>query len=286
MRVLFLLPHPDDESALCPVTLLKLVRAGHDVTVCLATSDEYGVEPRGGVEADRFKGHRMRRIRVAEMYAAARAYGVDERGKFGFTVAWLGFVDGHLLVNREARDRVVELLRRKRPDAFVSTDPFFPLDFHPDHVNVGLLALLAVRKLPVAERPRLFFVQSFRPDHFQPFRREEARVAWQAFGEHRSQVSPLTLKLFNAARWFYFFVVGRGRAGRPAEGFRLARLEAERGPERFRDVVVWHAMRRNGVSNPRLYRPTPEELGLRVRPLEEFDGTRPRRPPAGRPTGP
>ncbi|MHA1730456.1 MAG: PIG-L deacetylase family protein [Promethearchaeota archaeon] len=271
MKVVFFLPHPDDESVLCPVTLYKLVQRGHDVTLVLSTSDEYGTSR---VE---FKGERIRRIRRTEMYSAARVYGVDARGRFKIRVVWLGYIDGHLPVSVEARDRVERVLRDEAPDYVVTTDRWYPLDCHNDHLNTGALVLLAMRRLPPGDRPPLFVVQSLAPDHYQPFSGAEAKVAWRGFGKHRSQVSPLGGKLLNFARKFYFLFLRRAKAGRPAEAFRRVdpgSLREERSSPGLLLRMKLAFFRRTGVAGAGLYLPPPVDLGLEPLPVEVVDPSR------------
>lgn len=260
MKVLFLLPHPDDDAILCPVTIFRLVQAGHAVTLALATTDEYGTD------RNAFKGERIRRIRMAEMYADANVYGVDAAGHLKVKIVWLGFIDGHLPLAPEALDRVLTLIRAERPTHVVSTDPYFPMDFHNDHLRIGQLTLLAYRRLAPDQRPPLYLTQSYRPTHYQPFPWRAAKVAWQAFGKHRSQITPLRFKLLNAARVLYFLLLRRRKAGRAAEGFR--KVTSLTGPENYprslveKMVYAFFAGGKFAEPGGDLFSPSPAELGL------------------------
>jgi LmbE family N-acetylglucosaminyl deacetylase len=263
LRVLLILPHPDDGEELCPCTIYQLVQAGHDVTMALATCDQYGTD------RNDFKGRRIEWIRRAEMRRAARIYGLRPDGTSLLRLAWLGFIDGHVPLSRFGLQRVHKLLADVRPQLVISTDPAFPIDEHPDHLNIGRLALWAVRRLPPDERPRLWLCQSYNHNLEVPFSRAVARVAWQGFHAHVSQLSPLLHKLNNQGRAILYYGFRRLQSPWPAEYFReVLWQEGEHRLKSFGNFVLntfYHKVK-FGMYKEGIFAVTPEELGLVTAP--------------------
>ncbi len=108
--------HPDDAEIGCGGTLIKLADAGHKVVVVDLVRGELGT--RGSVE-----------IRAQEAEASSKILGLHDREN-------LELPDGDIHVSSEAKRRVVEAVRRWRPQAV-----FLPYweDRHPDHANASHL---------------------------------------------------------------------------------------------------------------------------------------------------
>lgn len=120
VRILALHAHPDDVEFQCAGTLALLRAAGHHVTIAtMAPGDCGGVEP--GPE-------QLAEIRRAEARAAADLIGAD--------YLCLEFRDLAIFNDDASRRRVVEALRRTRPE-IVLTAP--PVDYLCDHEMTSLL---------------------------------------------------------------------------------------------------------------------------------------------------
>jgi bacillithiol biosynthesis deacetylase BshB1 len=114
-------PHPDDVELGCGGTLIKLADLGYSTVVVDMTRGEMGT--RGTVET-----------RTAESAVAAGVLGVMTREN-------LGLPDGRLRSDNESRRKVVEIVRRYRPQLVFL--PYYQ-DRHPDHVHGSELAYEAV----------------------------------------------------------------------------------------------------------------------------------------------
>ena len=110
-------PHPDDVEVGCGGTLIKLSDAGLSIVIVDMVRGEMGT--RGTVETRR---------REAE--AAAKIVGAVAREN-------LALEDGHIHVNKEAKQRVVEVIRRYRPRMLLIP---YHKDRHPDHYHASELA--------------------------------------------------------------------------------------------------------------------------------------------------
>lgn len=110
-------PHPDDIELGCGGTLIKLADLGYSTVLVDMTRGE--MSTRGTVE-----------MRAAEAATAAKVLGAAAREN-------LGLRDGHIRPDDHARRRVVEVVRRYRPQLV-----FIPYhqDRHPDHYNGSQLA--------------------------------------------------------------------------------------------------------------------------------------------------
>ncbi len=154
-RVLAIHAHPDDIEFQCAGTLALLVQAGCHVTMAAMTAGDCGSAEH---DADAISA-----IRRAEAKAAADLVGADFR--------CLEFRDLAIFNDDASRRKVVEFVRRARPD-IVLTAP--PEDYHCDHEATSALvrdALFAASAPNYATRhwepapalksiPHLYFVDA------------------------------------------------------------------------------------------------------------------------------
>lgn len=129
------LAHPDDESLGVGGALARYAAEGVETHVVTATRGERG---RFFTNENRPSDAEVGRVREAELRAAARVLGVRE-------VALLDYLDGELdrAEPRTVVGRIVEHVRRVRPDVVMTFDPFGAYG-HPDHVAICQLATAAV----------------------------------------------------------------------------------------------------------------------------------------------
>ena len=113
MRVLAMGAHPDDLEFGCTGTLAKYAQAGHTVIMCNLCDGALG---------GRIPKAELAAIRRTEAAAAAAVIGAEYMGPV--------FEDLGIYPNREAREKVADLIRAARPD-FIITNP--PVDYAPDH---------------------------------------------------------------------------------------------------------------------------------------------------------
>lgn len=113
--------HPDDIEILAAGTLAVLAAAGHAVTLVTLTAGEGGATDKGASETAA--------LRMREAAASAALIGARYRcGEVGDLAV---FNDDH------TRRRTTELIRWARPDVVIAPSP---VDYHPDHEAVSLLA--------------------------------------------------------------------------------------------------------------------------------------------------
>ncbi len=120
MRVLAVGAHPDDLEILCGGTLAKYARAGHHVTMAVATNGELGSPTLPKAE--------ISEIRRQEAAASAALIGAD--------FIWIDYPDGNLFSTEESRFRFLNVIRKVRPDVILT---HAPADYHPDHRTTGQL---------------------------------------------------------------------------------------------------------------------------------------------------
>jgi LmbE family N-acetylglucosaminyl deacetylase len=145
-RALAVYAHPDDPEISCGGTLARWSASGADVRLLLLTRGEKGssdpaAEPRA-----------LAAQRADEVAAAARVLGLAGHEQ-------LDVADGELDNTATLRARVVETVRRVRPDVVVCPDPtavFFGDTYfnHHDHRVAGWMTLDAVS--PAAGSPLYF----------------------------------------------------------------------------------------------------------------------------------
>ncbi|MBQ8175248.1 MAG: PIG-L family deacetylase [Clostridia bacterium] len=121
MRILAIGTHPDDVEIACSGTLAKCVKRGDTVIVCHASSGNLGhvVIPPDELTV----------MRAAEAKKAGAMAGIE--------VIWGGFDDLEIYDNnKEARDKMVDVIRYADPDVIITHDPD---DYMPDHTAVSRL---------------------------------------------------------------------------------------------------------------------------------------------------
>ena len=121
--VLVISCHPDDMEIACAGTLLKCKERGDKVVVCHLSNGNMGHEV--------IPPEELAPMRIEE----ARKSGEDVAG-FD-EVIWGGFEDLKIYDNnREARDKVVNIIRQVNPDFIITHDPD---DYMPDHTATARL---------------------------------------------------------------------------------------------------------------------------------------------------
>jgi N-acetylglucosamine malate deacetylase 1 len=145
--------HPDDVEIFCGGTIIKMVEKGYRVAIVDLTEGEMGT--RGS-----------REIRAEEARAAQAVMGVHHREN-------LGIPDTQVLVNLENRDLVIEVIRRLRPRAVITS---YWEGRHPDHGNGSRLVYDAcffggLKNYPLpgeAFRPHKLFYTIRHREYMQP----------------------------------------------------------------------------------------------------------------------
>jgi LmbE family N-acetylglucosaminyl deacetylase len=145
-RVLGVYAHPDDPEISCGGTLARWAQAGSEVHVLICTRGEKG-SPDPEQDPDE-----LARTRLTEMDAAAEVLALAGHRS-------LDYGDGEIENTVEVRGRIVEEIRRVRPEVVVCPDPsavFFGNSYynHHDHRATGWAALDAVA--PAAGNPHYF----------------------------------------------------------------------------------------------------------------------------------
>ena len=120
--VLAISAHPDDVEIACAGTLLKCKQRGDRVVVCHLSDGDHGhvIIPKEELSV----------MRQGEAKRAGSVGGFDE-------VIWGGFHDLQIFDNnKEARDKVVDVIKRVNPDFIITHNPD---DYMPDHTAVSRL---------------------------------------------------------------------------------------------------------------------------------------------------
>ena len=121
MNVLAIGAHPDDIEIACAGTLAKCVKRGDRVVVCHASTGNLGhviIPP-----------DELTKIRAAEAKKAGSLAGIEVMGGLFND---LDIYDN----NKEARDRIVDVIKYAQPDFIITHNPD---DYMPDHTAVSRL---------------------------------------------------------------------------------------------------------------------------------------------------
>jgi len=122
MNILAIGCHPDDIEIGCGGTLIRYVQEGHKVTMCTIADGDMGhvvIMP-----------DELRAIRRRESEAAAEIIGADYH--------CIDVHDGTVEAsNKEARLRLIELIRKTKPDVIITHNPD---DYMRDHIETSKMA--------------------------------------------------------------------------------------------------------------------------------------------------
>lgn len=169
-NILLITAHPDDEVS-CGGTLAKLAKAGHSVTIAIATNGNRGTQDLS------VKPDHLAKTRELEMTEAARILGISQ-------VIQLGYEDGTLAEQSNLKERVFRLIRTVQPDVVITLDAWRRWEFHPDHRAIGLAA---------AEAAYLADGHRYYPEHLeegiQPWKPQEVYLLWSEEPNYTVDVS-------------------------------------------------------------------------------------------------
>jgi LmbE family N-acetylglucosaminyl deacetylase len=129
--VLVVTPHPDDAEGGAGGTIARWTRQGRKVVLVVCTNGDKGTSDRSVKPED------LARIREEEQRQAAAVLGIAE-------VVFLRFPDQGLEDCTEFREQLVRQIRRHRPEAVVTVDPWRRYIRHRDHSICGRVTLDAV----------------------------------------------------------------------------------------------------------------------------------------------
>jgi len=119
--ILAIIPHADDAAAMCGGTLPKFADQGWKVVIARVT-DTMRLATREETES----------VNTQQFKQAARILGASETEDLGFVTDVLA--DTPLT---QIRERIIYLLRKYRPFAVMSFDPYAPFEPNQDHVRVA-----------------------------------------------------------------------------------------------------------------------------------------------------
>ncbi|MHB8624960.1 MAG: PIG-L family deacetylase [Aggregatilineales bacterium] len=148
-RLLICYAHPDDESFGLGSVIGKYVADGVEVTLICATNGDVGT-----VAPEKLAGYAsVADLRQAELDCAAQVLGLKEVIKFNYRDS--GMMNGPENADprslwqaplEEVTARVVEVIRRVRPQVVITFDPFGGYG-HPDHIKCHRATLAAFEQL-------------------------------------------------------------------------------------------------------------------------------------------
>lgn len=130
-RVLFVQPHPDDNQIGAGGTMAWLRSIGVEVYELTVTDDRYADPKYIGKENE------VQTVRQKEALAAQQFLGVKNAG-------FLGFADKNDNSVREISLKVLEVIRKVKPDFVLTVDPNLATECHSDHIKVGMAVKFAV----------------------------------------------------------------------------------------------------------------------------------------------
>jgi len=184
LKLLLIVPHPDDEVYGAAGTLMDLLEEGHRCGLVTLTRGEAG-RTLGLAESP----GELARMREVELRACLDVIGLTRHP---------GSVhEQHAFPDKYLQDQPLEALAGVAREAMSRLRPETVLTFppnggngHPDHVTTHRAVRAAWESLPPAERPRLWYYASDTPPE-----REDLRAAWLPPTLRRDVTRHVTRKL-------------------------------------------------------------------------------------------
>ncbi|HLA43134.1 MAG TPA: PIG-L deacetylase family protein [Aggregatilineales bacterium] len=200
-HILCVYAHPDDAEFFCGGTLAKWAQEGAKITLFLITSGDKGSGNMGVMDHALVASERE-----AEARAAAEVLGMSE-------VIFLRWCDGEIAPDHALRREVVRMIRLKRPDAVVSSDPLLRYREarsvnHPDHWSVAEAVQGAVYP---AARDHLNFLELFRDEQLAPHKTRWLYLALPTVPNYRVEITAYRQTQINALKQH------RSQIGEPEE---------------------------------------------------------------------
>lgn len=144
-HVLVVLPHPDDESFGSGGTIALHRAAGTPVTYLCGTKGEMGRNMGKPFFANR---ETLASYRVKELQDACAALGIEDLRFMGLRDKTIEFEDPEWVA-----DQIEAVIRELNPSLVITHYPGHGV--HPDHDALGLATIIAVKRLPEAQRPKV-----------------------------------------------------------------------------------------------------------------------------------
>ncbi len=128
--ILVVAGHSDDADYACGGTLVKFAQEGADIFLVVVTRGEKGtLDPDMDVKE-------FAKTRKEEQDNSARILGIKG-------IVYLGYSDHDVLPTHEFRARLIDEIRRYKPDIVMTHDPWKLYECHPDHRHTGMMAIEA-----------------------------------------------------------------------------------------------------------------------------------------------
>jgi LmbE family N-acetylglucosaminyl deacetylase len=128
--ILVVAGHSDDADYACGGTLVKFAQGNTDIVLVVVTRGEKGTLDTG-MDMDEFAKTRKR-----EQDNSAKMLGIRR-------IVYLGYSDHDVLPTHEFRAKLIDEIRRYKPDIVITHDPWKRYECHPDHRHTGMMAIEA-----------------------------------------------------------------------------------------------------------------------------------------------
>ena len=152
-KILVVVAHPDDETAIAPV-LAKYSELGSEIKLVIATDGRHGVTPHAGIPS----GDSLVAIREVEAKCSCKELGIDEP-IFLDLLDGLGGVNGMSSIFGQLADMhelLIRVLDEQQPDVVLTFGPDGDSG-HPDHRLVSNVITQVLLERPWSENPDLYY---------------------------------------------------------------------------------------------------------------------------------
>lgn len=135
MKILLSYAHPDDETFSVAGTVIKLVKAGHQVSLITSTYGQMGLSADIEVKGPEELGQ----IRKKEMENAAKITGISK-------IHYFGLMDGELYKYRVTTmaNKILPIMQQEKPDIVITFEKKGGSN-HPDHIKMSYSTTHAFR---------------------------------------------------------------------------------------------------------------------------------------------
>jgi LmbE family N-acetylglucosaminyl deacetylase len=136
MKVLLSFAHPDDETFTLAGSIIKWVKAGHQISLITATYGQMGLSADIKVDSPEHLGQ----LRKVEMENAAKITGISK-------IHYFGLMDGDLQNESDASliDKILLIMQEEKPDVVITFEKNGGSN-HPDHIKMSAVTTQAFKE--------------------------------------------------------------------------------------------------------------------------------------------
>ncbi|MFX0041148.1 MAG: PIG-L deacetylase family protein [Promethearchaeota archaeon] len=182
VKIIFFQAHPDDLEHKCGHIMNYLAtksKKEHIIKIASITKGEFGLP---GPQYDKFKGELLGKIRTRELFNAEKIHKILPKN-----IDFFGYLDGFVPFNKDFIKRIVDYLKKEKPDVIFAPEAIYSWYYHKDHINTGKAVFYVLYNKLIDNIPNLYFYTSLSPNFFFGFKKKDLALTYNLIRCHKTQ---------------------------------------------------------------------------------------------------